>query len=78
VTSFTHFTLIWTFFSAIYQGLILGMEVSSFSMRFDAFIVVPLKITVLWDVAVYSLLNHYQHFRGTYWLHLSALKMDVA
>jgi hypothetical protein len=54
------------------------MEASGFNMRFEAFIVVPVKITVFWDVPVYSLLNHYQHFRGTYWLHISALKMDAA
>lgn len=38
--------------------------------KFEVYMVVTVKITVFWNVMVHSLVDCYQHFRGTGYLHL--------
>jgi hypothetical protein len=40
-------------------------------MGFKGFMIVIIQIVVFWVVTPYSLIDDYQHFRGTYCLHLN-------
>jgi hypothetical protein len=61
----------WQQVQCIYQGFHNQWNQCNFRepMQFQVLTVASMKITIFWDVALCSLVEVYQHFRGSYCLH---------